>query len=360
MRKTIISLVVAAGLAGAAWADEVKLQKDAPDRHVVTRGDTLWGIAGKFLQDPWKWPQVWQMNKDEIKNPHLIYPGDVVVLDTSSGSPRLRLENGDGRDAAADAGRGGNGKTSRYDPRIRVTPLSGSATPSIPTSVIDSFLAKPHLVEPEEYKTAAKLSLGPDNKVILAAGDYGYATGMKGEVGDVWQAIRATKPLKDPDDPEGKAVIAYEAEYLGDVVVEAVGEVSTVRIEKSVKEINLGDKLIPTGRRQFINYVPHAPERDIRGKVISTFGSVGYADAGSLATVVVNRGSSDGLEIGHVLFSYKQGRPLPKDDKEAPTLLTPPLKSGNVFIYKVFDRIAYGLVLDSTLPIVLLDEVRTP
>lgn len=351
MRNTIISLLLLSGLAGqSALADEVRLRDNAPDRHVVTKGDTLWDISGKFLKDPWKWPEIWKLNKDEIKDPHWIYPGDVIVLDRSGNSPQLKLIKGDGTPA--------DRSTNRFAPRIRETPLAGTATPSIPAKAIEPFMARPSIIDPETYKSTARIALGPDEKVILGPGDKAYAVNLNAKQGEQLQIIRTSKPLYDPEDTDRRTILGYEAEYIGEAVVNDAGDVATLAITKAAKEASIGDRLVPTTRREYVNYVPHVPEKQVQARVAAVYGSVAYGDAGALATVVINKGKADGLELGHVLFTYKQGRPT-RTEEDDKTLTTPPVKTGNLFIYKVFDKVAYGMLMDTTLPISVGDIARS-
>ncbi|MBM5573335.1 LysM peptidoglycan-binding domain-containing protein [Deefgea sp. CFH1-16] len=341
MRKSIVSLLLAVGfLSAPAVADELKLAKNAPDRYVVVKGDTLWGISGKFLSQPWRWPEIWQLNKTDIKNPHWIYPGDVIVLDTSSGQPRLKLLKSQKVD-----GRGGNGKLS---PRIRETSLTGNAIASIPYASIEPFLSKPLVMSVEDFTAAPRIAAGPDSRLLFGPNDQIYSVDLvDAQPGETWQAFRKGKPLVDPDNP--KEVIGIEVTYLGDVRVKREGDVTTMTVVNSREEISVGDRLIRSPEKQFINYVPHLPAHAIEGKVISTYG--GSTEAGSLTTVVLNRGALDGLDMGTVLFSYKAPRLIAKETSVEPTRFTPPIKSGNLFVYRVFPKVAYALVMDSTLPI---------
>jgi hypothetical protein len=351
MRKTIISLLLVLGaVAGTAHADTLDLQKDAPERYVVVKGDTLWGISGKFLKQPWRWPEIWQLNKDEIKNPHWIYPGDVVVLDLSGKVPRLKLLKSD---------KNGNRQSGplKLSPQVRVEEFTNGAIASIPLDAIQPFLKRPLLIEPAELAKAPRIAAGPDARQIYAAGDRIYALNLSGKDGDVWQVFRPGKPLYDPADPEHKAVMGYEVNYLGDVRVVKVDEVSTLNVVTAKEEIQPGDRLLRYDEIPFVNYVPHLPERGVKGLVVSAYD--GLTDFGPYSTVVVNRGSLDGLDIGSVLFTYKQGRPIKAEEGEKQGLMTPPEKNGNLFIYRVFPNVAYGLLLDSTQPVNVGDAAQS-
>ncbi|UXY15040.1 LysM peptidoglycan-binding domain-containing protein [Chitiniphilus purpureus] len=352
MRKKIISLLLlVSGSISSVYADTLALRENAPDRYVVVKGDTLWDISGKFLQKPWRWPEIWALNKQEIKDPHWIYPGDVILLDRSGAEPRLRLL----RDA------NNTGRTNgvvKLSPRIRSEQLVGDAAPSIPFNAIKPFLNRPLVIDNDGLANAPRIAAGPDNRVYFTAGDRVYAVDLQGEAGSTWHAFRPGRPLIDPDDPEKKRVIGTEVDYLGDAVVDVPGEVATLRIVANREEVAIGSRLIEAEEMPFMNYAPHAPEQEVKAKVVAAYG--GVAEAGPYTTIVLNRGSDDGLDIGSVLEAFKAPRLIKKENKEEPDRFTPPEKSGNVFIYRVFPRVSYGLVLNSTLPVNVGDEVNSP
>ncbi|WP_200915467.1 LysM peptidoglycan-binding domain-containing protein [Jeongeupia sp. HS-3] len=351
MRKTIISLLLALGVGvGSVQADTLALQSNAPERYVVVKGDTLWGISGHFLKQPWRWPEIWQMNKDEIKNPHWIYPGDVVVLDRSGDTPRLKLLK---------SNKVSNRGVVKLAPRVRSSGFEdGAAAPSIPYAAIEPFLNKPLVIDPDSFKASPRIAAGPDSRVMFATGDRIYAVDLQGEPGDTWQAYRPGKPLTDPDDPDGKRVIGYQVDYLGDVRMEKEGDVATLRVVSAKEEIGVGSRLIRAADAPFINYVPHAPQQALEGRVVSAYG--GIVEAGQYTTVVINRGSDAGVDIGTVLSTYKRGRAIVKEQQAEPSRVTPPEKSSNVFVYRVFPQFSYGLLLDSTLPVNVGDDVKSP
>ncbi|MBV8658096.1 MAG: LysM peptidoglycan-binding domain-containing protein [Burkholderiales bacterium] len=348
-RLSLAAIIALALAAGPLMADELKLQDNAPERYVVVKGDTLWGISGKFLKDPWKWPQIWNMNKEEIENPHWIYPGDVIVLDRSGGEPRLRLLGNAANDAA-------RAKVLAAGPHVRVTPLEDSASPAIPRELIEPLLAEPLVVDAADFTKAPRVAQLPDERVTATLKDKFYAVGVAGAPGDDWQVFEGGKEIHDPDTKE---LLGYEVTYAGDASTQIVADVSTLVVTKTTREVTIGDRLIPKFRHVFTNYVPHVPHTGIEGKVLSTYGGVG--DAGAYTTVLINRGEREGLHPGHVLFSYKAPRAvLTEAGKPDKVLKAPAEKSGTIYIYRVFPKLAYGLVVESSQPIVRLDEVHTP
>lgn len=291
MRQLVVTLALL--LAAPVLADSLKLQDNAPDTYVVVKGDTLWDISGRFLKDPWRWPQIWNLNREEVKNPHWIYPGDLIVLDRSGTEPRLSLV------------KGGNGmQTVKLSPEVRTTDIGGDAIKAIPISAIHAFLTQPLLVNNEDLERAPQIIGTNEERVIMTAGDTVYATADESGT-KRWQLYRKGQALTNPDNGE---LLGYEAEYLGDAETLAPGNPQKLRITRVTQEIFSKDKLMPAQEHSQFEFVPHAPEQSISGKVISAYGVTGNANSGRYQTVVINRGSKDGLEPGHVLAVYRAGK----------------------------------------------------
>src|SRR5271170_6446275 len=206
----VLPLLLASGM---LRAQGIELQDNPPDRYTVQKGDTLWGIAGKFLKQPWRWPDIWRMNRDQIKNPHWIYPGDVIVLDRSGGEPRLTLEQSNGS------------RSSRLSPQIRVEPLEVAAIPSIPPGDIEPYLTRPLVVETDSLPGAAQFVAARDSRIVRGAGDYLYAVGIDQKAGDLWFIYRPGAVLRSFDSGE---LLGYEMRFLGTDNVEHFGDVSTM------------------------------------------------------------------------------------------------------------------------------------
>lgn len=347
-------------LSGGLQAQEIQLQDNPPDRYTVQKGDTLWGIAGKFLKQPWRWPDVWRMNREQIKNPHWIYPGDIVVLDRSGGAPRLSLDRPD--------------SATRVSPTIRISPLEAKAIPSIPPGDIEPYLTRPMIVGPDGLPGAATIVAARDPRVVHGSGEAVYAINVDQKSGDQWFIYRPGKVLRSYDSNEH---LGDELRFLGTASVERFGEVSTLLVTSASEEILLGDLLVPAPPEQLVNYVPHVPERAVEGRIIALAND--SAETGSGYIVTLDRGQQDGLESGHVLAIYHpapvipDSRPSPSSDVISkivdqtrtimqPTryLNLPPERSGLVFVFRVFDRVAYAIVLNTTEPIVVGDIVRKP
>ena len=351
MRKSIIIAVLAAAFATtplmAQQRAEAGLQDDAPDRYVVVQGDTLWSIAAKFLKDPWRWPEMWKLNQEQLKNPHLIFPGDVIVLDRSGPKPELKM-----------------GETVKLLPQVRVEETGARAIPSIPPKVIEPFLSRPLVIEPDGLDNAPRIIAAQADRVYMGSGDVAYVSGIKdAKIDSVWQIYRPGKALVDP---ESKKTLGFEAVFLGDSKVTKAGDPATVRIFAAQQEIGKGDRLVAAGPLVLNNYAPHAPGKSIQGRIIGTRG--GLRETGPQNVVTLNRGKSDGLEPGHVLALLRLGRTATetkssgkwfrRDTVEATKL--PDERYGLVFVFRTFDRVFYALVMSANRPVLLDDVVTTP
>jgi hypothetical protein len=325
-----------------AKAENIILRSDTPDRHVVVPGDTLWGIASRFLKDPWRWPEIWGLNREQVKNPHKIYPGDIVILEKTPHGSRLRLAEDNG-----------SIKTVKLSPRIRTEQSSAAAIPSIPAAAIEPFLSQPLVIEKDGLANAPYILGSSDGRVILSIGNTVYVSGLTEDKGTAWQIFRPGKALKDPDN--NSQILGYEATYLGNVKANVFADVSTVTITRASEEILKGDRLVPSPDIIFNNYAPHAPEFSIEGRIISVYG--GVTEIGKGAIVTLNKGELDGLETGHVLAIYRKSQ---AKSLQGEIVQLPDERAGLVFVFRIFDKISYALVVQSTQSIKILDAVKTP
>jgi len=347
MRNFIISLILLFSLSPLAFADEIALQDNPPDKHTVVKGDTLWGIAGRFLKEPWRWPEIWNLNRDQVKNPHWIYPGDVIVLVMVDGKPRLQL-----------AGKQyGELETVRLSPAMRSEALEAHAIATISPSIIAPFLAQPLLVDEAHLGAAPRILRTEEGRVLVGMGESAYVLGLNQDNGLFWNVYRPGKVLTDPESQE---TLGQEAIYLGKAKVQKFGNPSTILVTESTLEIYGGDRLIPVTEAPINAYVPRAPGNAVRGLILSIYS--GAAEAGQNAIVTLNRGKRDGIEIGHVLAIYRRGASVPVvDDKgDKVSLKLPDERSGLLFVFRIFDKLSYALVVHSTRPVHILDTVQTP
>jgi len=336
----IISALILAVTAACATANEPPLVDNPPERHIVLPGDTLWGISGKFLKQPWRWPELWRMNQSDIKNPHRIYPGDIVWLDFSDGQPRLRL---------------GKPIVTKLEPRVHAT-ATATSIPSIPPNVIEPYISQPLILEEADSKQTTRIVATPENRVLLGNGDQAFVSGIADASIERWHVFRPGKPLTDPE--TGK-VIAQEAFFLGHARLVQPGSPATVLIVSAKEEITRGDWLQPAPPTDIVDYIPHRPNQEIDARLMSIYGGVQAAGAG--AVVALNRGEQDGLERGHVLALYRKRVSVDLDDEQRRvTTVIPDERYGLLFVFRVFERVAYALVMESSRTVVAGDAARTP
>lgn len=353
--------VIAALFSGAlpAQGATCAFLPNAPDQHLVVKGDTLWDISGRFLDHPWCWGQVWGMNRDEIRNPHWIYPGQIVYFDRAGG--RLRL----GRPIAAGAGAAGDPPLTRLRPQLRAEGLGRDAVPSIPAGVIEPFLSQPLIIEADQLNDAPRIIAGQENHVFLGKDDLAYVRGdLQG--GSSFQVFRPGKPLKDP---VSRAVIGYEAFYLGTVTLKraasGASDVHTFVVASAKEEMGAGDQLMPAPPTPLRNYAPHPPAQPVDARVLAIYGGVSHA--GQNQVVSINRGALDGLDIGAVLQLYHDGQVV--TDRTAGTrwfgrggqqVKLPDEQYGSLFVFRVFQHVSYGLIMQVTQPVQVGDVATSP
>ncbi len=360
-------------------ANPIQIQENAPDRYTVVRGDTLWAISGRFLKQPWRWPEVWRMNRDQIRNPHLIYPGQVVVLDRNAlGGPRLMIE---------DANASGTGGIVRLSPNIRGEAREAAAIISIDPKDVEPFMVRNLVIGAEALNNAPQIVRAQTERVAMATGDTFYAVGVKSGQDKGYQLFRRGRELRDTSIPArpwyrwrhnepDPQIIGYEAEYLGDAKLLNEGDVAKFEVVSVRQEIRVGDYLIPIPVTEQPRYIPRAPEAKIDA-IVMTLPS-GVQEAAKTSVVTLNRGTKHGLELGHVLAIYKNEQPFanprykestlnwipgwPKQPSDDPRTLTiPEERVGLVFVYRVFDHVSYGLVMNSGKePIVVGQRLRNP
>jgi len=386
LRKSITTLAfVLFGLAAGGVSAQVPnsplaFKQDAPDRYVVVRGDTLWGISERFTDSPWRWPEIWRFNREQIRNPHWIYPGDVIVLDRASGTLSIAGRDGTGTagagtgpgagDAGATAGAGGRPGlegsgmvgTVKLTPRVRAESTAKDAIPSIPANIIEPFLSRPLVIEPDGLDNAPTIIATEENRVIIEAGNRAYVRGIAASKEENWFVYRRGGALVDPDT---NITLGYEAIYLGTARVVRSGDPATVQLTTVTKEVGTGDKLVPAGVPEVPKYAPHAPAVFMQGRVIGIYGGLGkVGEGGPQSIVTLNRGRADGVEVGHVFALYRPG-PVIADASRvtggAPvTFKLPDERYGLAFVFRIFDRVSYALVMRGSRPVNALDVIQTP
>ena len=335
--------------------EPVELQENAPQRYVVQKGDTLWGIANKFLKDSWQWPEVWYVNP-KVRNPHLIYPGDELVLYFANGAPHI-AKSGEGPAEVASAGPalppGGLGD---MRPHTREAALD-QAVYSIPLDKIKAFLHGPRLVGEDDLDDAPYLVDFESDHLMAATDDVAYALKVSKRDLTQYQVVRRGEKYRDPDDND---VIGYEVKPVAEAEVRAFGDPSTVYLGRSVIEAHAGDYLLPMEQDPLqLRFVPHAPDKAVDGKIVAVYN--GVSEIGQYQIVVLNRGKSQGIEPGHVLTVMQTGRKA-KDPYSFffNSVQLPDVNAGTVMVFKSGERISFALVMDATRAIRLKDRVEKP
>jgi len=388
-------------------AEGPALRPDAPDRYVVVPGDTLWSIAGRFLKDPWRWNELWSSNKDQVSNPNRIFPGDVIVLNrkASPGEPAARVVEAD--------------RTVRLSPSARVQAVGPAAIPAIPPHRIEPFLVKPFIVEDAQVAAAATIIETQENRVVIGSGNIAYVRGITEAMGRDFQIFRPSGTLRDPETGEA---LGLEALYLGDARLVRRGDVSTIEIVRSTQEIVLGDRLLPAPPTRFPEYIPRPPAKSVGGRVLGVYGRANVVEVARYDVVTLNRGARDGLEVGHVLalsrnpladransrpqtlwgrvgptgsdaawdiqrqpreefdmanprgqalwgrvgpsgsdrpFGAKGPDVRPTQDRPRPGE-GPDERYGMLMVFRTFDRVSYAIIMETSRPVYVNDQVRNP
>ena len=327
----------------------VPLADNVPDSYVVKRGDTLWGIAKVFLRDPWYWPEIWQVNP-QIHNPHLIYPGDTLRLVFIDGQPQIVLQRGD---------------AARVEPRVRSEPLESAIT-TIPYATVAAFMSRPSVLDREQIKSAPYLLATRDLHVVMSEGDTLYARGFTNpaELGAHYNVVRVGDPLIDPDD---NRVLGYDGIFTGAGHVTRLGDPTTLVMTESSRESRAGDKLIAGGVDVPLDFIPSAPRIRTNGRIIAV--ANGVTIIGQYEVVVVNRGARDGLAPGNVLAVFDTGPVVLDTDKKgffnldtlgAKKVALPSERTGTFMVFKTFDNISYGLIMEATNLIRVGDKIQNP
>ncbi len=392
-RKFLISMCLAGFLATASAA-EVVLNPAHPQNYTVVRGDTLWDIAGRFLTHPWQWPDIWQVNP-QIRNPHLIYPGDLISLTYQDGKPILSLTRGGAF----------GGRNVKLTPSVRES-AHDDAIPPIPLDAIHQFLSRPKVVTEADIDSAAYIVGSQDDHLAVGVGGRVYIRGLPENPGNKFSVFRPGGAYKDPDTG---AVLGYEALHVADLTLHALGDPATGVLTWSNREVLKGDRLMPQELDEYPDFIPRAPGSDIQGRIISVID--GVSQIGQHHVVVINKGAADGLEPGHVLAIFQAGQEitdpigtemahrqrledLKRQELENPSTVgrffdgvandvrdaklkvdkalgeriggapvkvqLPEERAGELLVFRTFDSVSYGLVMNTQRPVHVLDKIRNP
>lgn len=361
LRSVLLGLALLGLPLLASAADQVRLRTDSPESYTVQEGDTLWDIAGQFLEEPWLWPEVWQINP-QIADPDLIYPGDIIELDYVNGSPVLRLSRGE---APAEL------RIVRLSPQVRREPLL-SPIPAIPLDLISSFLSENSVVSAAAFDASPYLLGERSGRTLAATGDEVLGRGAWTPGVITYDIVRRGRDLEDPDNDE---LLGVEALFVGSATIDVSNtDEAVLTIERSVQEIRKGDRLLPRRSEALdSSYLPTPPPYEVNAAIVSI--GAGASVGAQYDTLILNVGTADGIEVGHLLTV--QQPPVEIEDDLADTgalqrtkqvfglddshiAAFPGANIGSVLIYRVFDEASLGLVLNSSDAIRLNDRAVTP
>lgn len=380
LNKIILITVLYTLLPGPLQADEIKLNPDQPNSYLVVEGDTLWDISSKFLQEPWRWPEIWQVNP-QIADPHLIYPGDVISLSYQDGSPVLRLDRG----GNAMQARRGAGRTVKLAPEVRVNEHT-QAIRSIPIDVIEQFLVRPLVVTRDEMNDWPYIVSNYDNHLIAANGNKVYIRGLQGGQQQQRYSVYRKGDAYKTGSGETSKIIGYEALHVADAIIEKTGDPATAVIVDSTREVLVGDRLVAQSSTDVnTDFIPRSPSTSIQGNVISVID--GVSEIGQYQVVVLDVGTSDGIENGNVVGVFQSGDVimdkvrtehswrhrvrtdsafdgdafmdyLGRKQAAGEPVQLPAEYAAVVMVFRTFGKISYGLVMEASAPVHLHDMVR--
>jgi LysM repeat protein len=368
-----------AGLAHAQQAEEARtvatgsgipLAADAPDRYTVKQGDTLWDISKVFLRDPWFWPEIWYVNP-QVKNPHLIYPGDTLVLVKGGTGPQVMIAErgpeGAAAESSGEAPASGTGVT-KLSPQVRSTPINAAVT-TISYDTIATFLGRPTILNKNEVKSGPYVVAMRDDHVIGGSGSEIYARGVRDAVENTrFNLVHVGEPLRDPSN---NRVLGYRGIYVGTGVVTGTGNPIKLLMHDMDREVLPGDKLFPEHVQLELDFLPRAPSSDVQGAAIVVNG---VTVAGARDVIAINRGGKHGLEAGHVLAIHQKGEVVKDFFSEGQSTGTkkfwtgslghnvrlPDERIGLAMVFKTFENMSYALIMESSHPVRSGDVVRTP
>lgn len=342
----IVTALLLALTASAVHAAPEDIADNAPDSYTVQKGDTLWGISGRFLKQPTRWPEVWRMNRDQIRNPHLIYPGQVVVLDRLAGTLSIGSQDS-----------GVAGGTIRLSPQVYSTPVDNPIA-SVPMDVIRPFLTEPLVDEQPDSPNLPSVVAVQQERIVASLGDTVFARYLQPGI-DNWQIYRRAAPIRDP---RTNQILAFEAQYVGAARTTSLitpGVSTALQVIESREEVNISDRMIPMTKVDSFNYPPHAPPAGTNGHIATIYGGVG--ETGRYGVVTFNIGKQQGLEPGHVFAIYRSREPVVYRSEGRPeTHIIPEARYGIAYVFRVFNRISYALIMNADVPVRPGDAVRAP
>lgn len=340
-RSLTVCLMLATLLFSGWLQAAVELNDNAPETYVVKKGDTLWDISGVYLREPWRWPELWDVNP-QIDNPHLIYPGDELYLVWENGKPRLRMRRG--RDV-------------KLHPNMRVTPLN-LAIPAIPLDEIGPWLQGHRILEADVLNNSAYVVAGDQQHLISAPGDRIFGRGFFPDDERAFAIFRAGDAFADPLTGE---LLGYQAQDIGNARLLSSNrqEVTELEITRVTEEVRIADRLLPLEERILdATFHPRAPDFELEDAFMIAVDG-GVTQIGELSIVVINKGKRDGLEIGHVVAVYQAGE-LIFDKVAQSNVQLPDTRAGLAMVFDSFEKASYAVILKANRPLKVLDKVKNP
>ena len=335
---------------------QVALKDDAPDVYYVKNGDNLWNIASQFLDSPWQWPELWHVNQ-EIENPHLIYPGDVIRIVYVDGQPRIKVErNGDAPKETVKMM--SDGTLVKLQPKARVVALD-TAIPAIPLDTVENYLIEGLVLSKAQLEEAPYVVGGEDSRVVFGEGDTVYARDPIYGWENLVRSYGVYRVGEEYVDPETKEILGYEAlEIALARVADQESEIATLRLIQSKEDVREQDRILNANERKMQSvFYPVAPDEAIDARVIRFFDRLNSVARNDV--VVLNKGLRDGLKEGNVLDLFGKGEVV-RDRQLGDNVALPAEKTGSLVIFRVFDKVSYGLIMESTRPIYMNDIAKSP
>ena len=342
--RTLLTALLILLFTTSAGAQEVVINPDHPDRHVVVKGETLWHIAGKFLRDPWRWPQVWEHNP-EIKNPHLIYPGDTIYLSYRDGKPVFSMQRANNQ----------GDQVVKLSPQIRTQANYSKSIHVIPMDLIKPFLSKSYVVSDQELDYSGYILANDGERLIAGEGNLIYARDLSLADSSKYMIYRAGEAYYSPDDPE--RVLGYQATYVGVAKLLVTGDPSTLRVIESNREVLTGDHLLPIiPQAELSEFSPRAPEEMMEGYIVGLLD--GIERIGQYQVVVLSLGEIDGVVPGHTLSIWRQGKTLvDRRSLDKDEVILPDSLAGVAMVFRVFENTSYALIMNAYKEMYINDKV---
>lgn len=347
--RTFLKILVSLFFYTSVQATEVKIKPNHPDQYTVKKGDTLWGISAKFLENPWQWMKLWEHNP-QISDPDLIYPGNTLYFSMVNGKPQLSLSRN------LDSNNSNRSDKGTLKPRVRESSVD-EAIKLIPTDAIAQFLTSPKVVDKDTLENSPYVIDFSGEHIIVGAGDTVY-------VRSITEPESLSYTIYRPGDafisPENKEILGYEAVYVADATLDKAGDPATLFINRSDREVRTGDRLMVNSENELaLNYFPRPPEKEINGSIISVLD--GVSQIGQHNIVVLDKGTREGLQAGHTLEIFQRGRIVNDrfSKQKNAAIKLPDEHAGILMVFRSFERVSYALVLEATRPIHVLDIFKS-